>query len=99
MKTHKNAWEFTPASTGFCLAFVVAQTQDGGEERHHMPAIKSPTIKKVFDDFEAKLKADEKVDDVAAERLMTLLNGDQVVTAQRVRESLFPPSQEGGDDQ
>lgn len=62
-----------------------------------MPATKSPTIKKVFDDFEAKLKADEKVDDEAAERLMTLLNGDQIVTAQRVRDSLFPPSEQSGE--
>lgn len=61
-----------------------------------MPATKSPTIKKVFDDFEAKLKADDKVDDEASERLMILLNGDQIVTAQRVREALFPPSEESG---
>lgn len=62
-----------------------------------MPATKSPTIKKVFDEFEAKLKADEKVDNKAAERLMTLLNGDQVVTAQRIRDSLFPPSEGSGE--
>lgn len=61
-----------------------------------MPAAKSPTIKKVFDDFEAKLKADDKVDDEAAERLITLLNGDQIVTAQRVRGALFPSSDESG---
>lgn len=51
---------------------------------------------KVFDDFEAKLKADDKISDEAAERLMTLLNGEQIVTAQRVRVSLFPPSEESG---
>lgn len=62
-----------------------------------MPATKSPTIKKVFDDFEAKLKADENVDHEAAERLIILLNGDQVVTAQRVRDSLFPPSEQSGE--
>lgn len=57
-----------------------------------MTTPKSPIIKKVFDDFDAKLKADEKIDGDAALRLMALLNGDQIVTAQKASEALFPSS-------
>jgi len=61
-----------------------------------MSTPKSPTIKKIYDDFEVKLKADEEIDGDAAARLMALLNGDQIVTAQKVNEALFPPSCKSG---
>lgn len=61
-----------------------------------MATPKSPTIEKVFYDFESKLKADEKFDDEAVARLMTLLHDDQTVTAPKIREALFTVATEDG---
>lgn len=64
-----------------------------------MDTPKSPTIKKVFDAFEAKSKVDERIDDGAVSRLMALLNGGQTITPQRVREALFPVVEEDGNEE
>jgi len=53
----------------------------------------SPTVNKIFDEYRAVLRADEEIDNEAADRLDALLRKGKVLKFDDIDAALFPPSE------